>query len=194
MNMIGLWNTLIQQLNGSVIILAILLIAVLIITFKSGSWISSLQEWKKNVDKHDKKIDDLQKMSAKIDVIYQRVIPNFPIKSQSPISLTESGREIMKEIHAEKIFERILPTIQDEFKKEFSEKNAYDIQTRAMAYAEENIESKLTSEEIIKVKNAAFTRGLMKDDILAIFGLLLRDKTLKDFNIPVSDIDKHAPE
>ncbi len=194
MNMMGLWNTLIQQLNGSVIILAILLIAVLIITFKSGSWISSLQEWKKNVDKHDKKIDDLQKMSAKIDIIYQRVIPNFPIKSQSPISLTESGREIMKEIHAEKIFERILPTIQDEFKKEFSEKNAYDIQTRAMAYAEENIESKLTSEEIIKVKNAAFTRGLMKDDILAIFGLLLRDKTLEDFNIPVSDVDKHAPE
>jgi hypothetical protein len=35
-----------------------------------------------------------------------------------------------------------------------------------------------------------FSRGLLAEDIMAIFGVLLRDDILKKKNSPVADVDK----
>ena len=42
------------------------------------------------------------------------------------------------------------------------------------------------------IKNEAFTKGLLAEDILGIFGVLLRDHILQQRGIPVADVDKHA--
>jgi hypothetical protein len=36
----------------------------------------------------------------------------------------------------------------------------------------------LSDEELLKVKNEAFDRGLLIDDIISVFGVLLRNKLL----------------
>lgn len=48
----------------------------------------------------------------------------------------------------------------------------------------------LTDEEMEMIKDEAFKQGVSLDDILFIFGIILRDQILEKRSLSIEDIDK----
>jgi hypothetical protein len=63
----------------------------------------------------------------------------------------------------------------------------------AMKLAKEKLLTFLDSQELATVKQEAYNRGLTVEDIMSVFGVLLRDHILKEKGYAVADVDKHAP-
>jgi hypothetical protein len=59
-----------------------------------------------------------------------------------------------------------------------------------MKVARESMENLLNEEELTAVKDEAFARGLLVEDIMSIFGILLRNKVLEEKKIPIAEVDK----
>jgi hypothetical protein len=151
------------------------------------------------VDSSEKHIDKLQ---GRVDLIYQYINTKSPIKAQSPTSLTEVGNEIVKNISANEILEKYKEKLCKEVEKnnpqnaydiQKQSQNAYDIQKQSFYIVRNKMKELLSEEELLKVKNEAYNRGLLIDDIISVFGILLRDLILKEKQIPISDVDKHTP-
>ena len=51
----------------------------------------------------------------------------------------------------------------------------------------------LNDEELSLVKQEAYDRGLIVEDIMSVLGVLLRDHVLSKKGYPISDVDKHEP-
>ncbi|MDR0942071.1 MAG: hypothetical protein LBM19_00415 [Holosporales bacterium] len=187
---------LIEQLNSSVFVLLVILVATFFLAWKISSFITA---WRMKRDIHNERIGKVEKMTetvielkTKVDLIYQNTNPNGFARSRSPMSLTEKGQEIKELINAESIFNRIYSKLKDYIKDE-NLKNAYDIQTISLETAKEHFLNLLTKEELIKIKDVAFKQGLILEDFYIIFGILLRNKILKEKNIAISEIDMRAP-
>lgn len=183
-------RALISQLNSSVFVLLALLVIVGYGLFKIG-------EWKKTFSVHEKSIDGLHSMSStvvelktKVDLIYQIVNPNSPVRTRSPISLTEVGEEIAGKINAAAIIDKCATKLKKEVDST-NPKNAYDIQIQSMRVAKEKLLPCLDEKELNIVKQEAFNRGLLVEDILSVFGVLLRNRILTERNIPISEVDQH---
>src|SRR5688500_12621816 len=95
---------LLDKLNSSVFVLIAILILTFVMLFKIGKWFG---QWSEKFSQQDQKLTNLSNMSekvivmqTKIDLIYQLVNPNAPIKAASPISLTKVGEEIAARINA----------------------------------------------------------------------------------------------
>jgi hypothetical protein len=67
--------------------------------------------------------------------------------------------------------------------------NAYDIQKSSMAVARERMMRLLNANEINAIKDEAFQRGMLVEDIMNIFGVYLRDAVLAKKGIAVADAD-----
>jgi hypothetical protein len=52
----------------------------------------------------------------------------------------------------------------------------------------------LNADEINTIKQEAYSRGILVDDIMSIFGVLLRDRILNKKGLPVSDVDVYAKQ
>ena len=74
--------------------------------------------------------------------------------------------------------------------EETGPKNAYDVQTASMSVAKTKMMALLNADEINAIKAAAYSKGLLVEDIMSIFGVLLRDVVLRKKNFPVADVDK----
>ena len=185
-------NHLIAQLNSSVFTL----LGILLVAFWGVGAINRLIErfchHEKQLGKFDSLHDRTIKMEGKLDLIYlntQRV----PVAlSHSPISLTPVGVEIAETIHANAIFERykerLIASVQAK-----SPKNAYDIQVEAMKLTRESMLGMLDSGELNTVKEVAFQKGILAEDVMMVFGVMLRDSILASRGIAVADVDQHAP-
>ena len=127
-------DTLSSYLNSSIFVLLFTLAMCFLLFYKLGMFKKIFL----NQDKRIEAIEGIKKAviesATKLDLIYQNTNPNALIKSHSPISLTESGREIVQEIDAEKIFEshqvQLIGMIEDQ-----GQKNAYDIQEHSFSVA-----------------------------------------------------------
>lgn len=86
-------------------------------------------------------------------MIYQNTNPNKTIQVHSPISLTSLGKDIKNKINGAGIFAKYKRKLCD-FVEKTNIKNAYDIQTESF-------------------KDEAFYRGMIVEDVIAIFGVLL---------------------
>jgi 16S rRNA C967 or C1407 C5-methylase (RsmB/RsmF family) len=73
-------------------------------------------------------------------------------------------------------------------------KNAYDIQVESFKIIKENLLNMLDEKELIAIKDEAYDRGIIIDDVIAIFGVLLRNCILQKKGIPIADVDKHEPQ
>lgn len=71
-------------------------------------------------------------------------------------------------------------------------KNAYDVQTATMETVKEKMMGLLDADEINVLKAEAYARGLLVEDIISIFGVLLRDDILRTKGFSVSEVDKHT--
>lgn len=102
--------------------------------------------------------------------------------------ITPKGKEISEKLNAEKIFSKYSSKLIAQM-EENKPDNAYDIQQIAMSIAKKQMETYFNSEELLAVKDQAFKNGLLTEDVMAIFGILLRDKYLQLKGISLSDID-----
>ncbi|MFA7344468.1 MAG: hypothetical protein WC003_09200 [Terrimicrobiaceae bacterium] len=182
---------LIGQLNSSVFVLVAILAVVLILAYKSGAMMTVFSHHQKKLEKFDGLSDRLIEVKTKVDLIYQNTIPNKVVAASSPIAITPTGLQIAETIKAEDVFEKYVGQLYGIVEKA-SPQNAYDIQVASMAAAKEKMMSLLDANEINTIKAEAFAKGLLAEDIMAIFGVLLRDHILKAKRIPVTEVDKHA--
>lgn len=136
--------------------------------------------------------DRIVRIETKLDLIYNVVNPNAMTRSQSPIALTDKGRETAQGLNAAELLAAHYPRLQQTV-TEAAPQNAYDIQQAAFKAAREQLPGLLSSADINKLKDTAFANGVLFEDILSIFGVLLRDRLLDERNIPTTDIDLHAP-
>jgi hypothetical protein len=133
--------------------------------------------------------DRVIKIETKVDLIYLQMNPGKTFAPGSPLTLTPKGREIARDIQAESLFakyrERLIALIDRE-----SLGNAYDIQSAAMNCSRDDLPKMMDAGDLNTIKNAAFTHGLLLDDITGILGICLRDEILIRRGISVSEVDK----
>lgn len=112
--------------------------------------------------------------------------------ANSPISLTDLGKEIAIEINADEIFKKHRSALEVLVEKK-ELKSAYDIQEVSMKVVEENLIEVLTPEESVALKEVAFSRGKELGDFMIIFGVKLRDYILDKHDIQISEVDTDNP-
>jgi hypothetical protein len=189
----AIFSKLIEQLNSSVFVLLGILAVSFWVIFKIGKWTEKFQT-------HEDKISNVQNLGnqvieirTKVDLIYNLVNPNRLVAAHSPISLTPTGIEISNKIGANMILQAHIDPLTSAVESE-NPKNAYDIQLASMKVAKEKMLSLLSESELVTIKDEAYTRGMLVEDILSIFGVLLRNHVLNKRGVPIADVDKHAAQ
>ncbi len=168
-------------------ILLLILVAIGIIVYKVGKWSVQFGQFDEKVKEVGNNKDRLIRLETKVDLIYQNTLRDPLVMAHSPISLTKTGKDVASKIEAQKIFDKYYSDLKNKIEEE-KPKNAYDIQEASMKVARESMENLLNEEELTAVK--AFARGLLVEDIMSIFGILLRDKVLEEKKIPIAEVDK----
>lgn len=135
--------------------------------------------------------DDLSVIKAFIELQKDKVNPMA--QRQSPIRLTEIGNNIDKEIDASGLVDKYWGIISDEVNKKLQDNcNPYDIQVASFEVGD-TYQKIISSEELDRIKINAYNHGydLMMYELL--FGIIIRDKVLKERGISTDDVDKYDP-
>ena len=184
---------LIDQLNSSVVVLLLILVLAFALTYKMGAWIGI---WTQRSKHHESRIEKMEHMThllistqTKVDLIYQFVNPNATTRAASPISLTPVGERVVSDIGALEIFKNHALNLTSMVEAK-NPKNAYDIQQISFDVAKRQLIELLKESELKTIKEAAYKRGLLVEDIVSVFGVLLRNKILEDMKIPIAEVDK----
>lgn len=187
-----IFAALLSQLNGAVFVVFFILGVCFWATAKITLILERFSHSSNRLEKVEAMSDRLITIETKINLIYQNTNPTGIAKRRSPIALTEIGEEAMKNIGAQDIFRdyavRLIAIVEGK-----NAKNPYDIEKIAFEVAKKDLLEMMTEQEIDKIKTEAYKRGALVEDITEIFGILLRDKILKDKGFFLSDVDRHAP-
>lgn len=183
---------LIEQLNSSVFVLLVMLGAAFWGIYRLGLLVAKFTMQDGKIDKLEDLAKEVTVLTTKVDLIYQHTLPATmrPTAAHSPISLTDVGRAIATSIKAAELLTKYRSDLCAAVDAS-SPKNAYDIQMAAMKVSREKLITFLNDVEVAQVKQEAFSRGLLAEDVLSVVGVLLRDDILKEKKLPVSDVDKH---
>lgn len=186
---------LIQQLNSAVFVLIAILILAFWIMFKSGGWVKSYKDFESKNIKLDDKIDNIKDNIAKIqataELLYQAHLST--IKSHSPISLTEKGKEVFDGVSAEMKVNSHWGKIKEKIEKS-NPKNPYDVQVVSLNLARDCFDSIFTEKERDEIKTYAFNTGLNLLEIYPVIGVTIRDRYFKEKAIELTEVDKHDPK
>lgn len=190
--MAAVLSKLIDQLNSSVFVLLGILACTGWALYKIGKWTAIFKHHDEKILKIEGLAEKVVVMGTKVDLIYQIVNPNRPVAAMSPISLTDKGKQIAENIKANTVLQKYVAKLSPEIDAE-NPKNAYDIQIAAMKIAKEKMLTLLNEEELTMIKQEAYNRGLLVEDVMSVFGVLLRNHVLNQKGMPISDVDKHSP-
>lgn len=155
---------------------------------------------KDHVDRNNKIIDDIRKdlsmIKGSLEIIKSSSDPLM--QSHSPISLTEKGVKVMKELDAEGIINRnwdslIKPAIHQESEKEGG-LNAYQLQTFAIETSAVEPERFYTKQDISTIQNFAYEKGMPDQLYLRAMGIIIRDKYFQEHKIELDEVDRTDPE
>ncbi len=110
-------------------------------------------------------------------------------ESQSPQALNKKGRDVADIINAQAIAEKYANKVQVD-----PAANAYDIQESCFSFALQELKDYLSDEERESIKGVAYNNGVDEKTIFHIvIGIVLRDEILKNRDIDLAQVDKHAP-
>ncbi|MDR1361202.1 MAG: hypothetical protein LBJ18_02735 [Rickettsiales bacterium] len=177
--------------------------AVVAFIIVGGIWaVIKLRDLSKAYKAHDSKIceiePEIKNINSKLSEIDGSVKTILAIgitggsqlaQAHSPVRLNDKGIEISKELEAEKIFNKYKNTLINEVENK-KPLTAYDIQITSFAIAATILPKLLEQVELEKMKNVAFQKGQILEQMWVIFGIYLRDSVLELRNIPLSDCDK----
>ena len=188
----ALIERIVNELNSSVFVLLVILAAVVWMTYRAGALIEKFKA-------HEKKLDDVRSIEnemisirTKVDLIYQNTNPNPLFRTQSPLALTPKGHAVSADLKAEEIINRVYDKLHKAIDEE-SPDTAYDIQVAALKVAKEGLPKLITGKELISIKEHAFQNGALLEDMLTIFGIMLRDRVLQERGIPLTEVDLSEP-
>lgn len=134
---------------------------------------------------------DLSFLKGMIDIFKSGTSPLA--QSHSPISLTELGNQVAKELDAEGMVQRNWDAIMKDVEEHAEGKTAYDIQEYCMETAVVEPERFLIPDDMAKLKDYAFKQGKPIAVYSQIFAILIRDKYLQIKDIPVEEVDRTKP-
>jgi hypothetical protein len=147
-------------------------------------------------EKMEKNIDDIRRdlsyLKGNVDCINSG--KTALAQSHSPITLSEKGQEVSKELDAVSLVANNWEAIFNNLEQNVANKNAYDIQQYCIETASVELDKFLNEQDLLKVKNFAFNQGANVQYFSIVFALIIRDKYFKDKKIKISDIDVHAPQ
>lgn len=136
--------------------------------------------------------DDLAFLKGSIEIIKSVDLKEL-FQRKSPVTLTEAGQQVAKELGAEEIISRTWDKIYSILENEISDKNAYDIQQYCMEKVSVDPQRFLDKQGIDRVKKHAFDNGVPLQLYLRVIGLLIRDKYFKKKDIDPKEVDDHDP-
>lgn len=183
---------LIGQLNSSVFVLLLILLLAGVLLYKMGTWTQKFKTHDGKVEKLENLAEKVVSLTTKIDLIYQYTNPNAPLRAQSPVALTPVGHEISTNLRAGDLFNKYSARLISEVEKT-APNNAYDIQQASLQIAKSKMINMLDESELVKVKQEAFNRGILTEDVMGIFGIFLRNEILRQKGISLAEVDAHTP-
>lgn len=135
--------------------------------------------------------EDMHYVKASIKIITDSTNPLA--QRHSPVSLTEKGKQVSKEIkiddlitnHWEDIFSKLNKTLTKEC-------NPYDIQVESFKIGE-TYQELLNNEELKTVKNHAYKAGFNLEVYNLLFGIIIRNKYLSTKGFKSEDVDLFDP-
>jgi Na+-transporting methylmalonyl-CoA/oxaloacetate decarboxylase gamma subunit len=159
--------------------------------------------WK--VSHFSTKFESVQKLKSNIDIIKEDIHgirafmqvyreTNNPLaQRQSPVSMTEDGKNISKELG----IEAMVANHWNEFKSSVLTNlkldcNPYDIQVESFKVGDK-YQQFITKEELDKIKLHAFNTGYNIATYNLLFGIIIRDKILTDKGHDTADVDLYDP-
>lgn len=174
----AVFTKLIEQLNSSVFVLMVVLAACFYSIYKIGKWTQKFAHQDEKINEVKGLSEKVIELRTKVDLIYQNTLKNPLVASHSPISLTPAGTEISNKIGANQILEKYISRLVAEVEST-NPKNAYDIQMVSLIVAKEKILAMLNEVELNAIKDEAFARGILIEDVMSVFGVLLRNQILR---------------
>lgn len=142
-----------------------------------------------NIDKIRR---DLAYIKGSIDIMQRQTSDGYTQRN-SPISLTEKGKEEVSRNNLDILVERNWDAIYRLMDKEVESKNPYDIQRYCLETAATEPEKLFADSDVALIKELAFKNGLALMTYTNILGVLIRDKYFKQKGINIEDVDKHDP-
>jgi hypothetical protein len=162
-----------------------------------------VQEVYNKIDKlpcvsHGEKINSIGMMNAKLDGIVQMLQLSAPqnksvIMSQSPIKLTDFGKQLVKDIGISSYVDINWGLISDHITKNSTSMNLYDIQQYCFNYVLTEPEYTLTKDGYDKLKSKAFSTGLSVFSLLQAVSLVIRDRYFEEHGLNVEELDGFTP-
>ena len=150
-----------------------------------------------NVTKIEGHIDEIRRdisyLKGHTDRLQKTVNDGYTQKN-SPISLTEKGKEEVAESRLDEIVDRNWLRINDTLQKEVLSKNPYDIQSYCMEEVFVSPEKFFEDEDFSYIKKLAFNKGLALMTYTNMLAVLIRDRYFQENGIDISEVDKFAPK
>lgn len=175
-----------------------IVIALLLLAFWATKKVTTInvqhEDRIKNFDKIDNAIDEIRR-----DIVYIKgTIDLFNSKSDlaqshSPLSLTEKGKNLAKDLNAELLVNENWKRIYDDLEKNISNKNAYDIQQYCIEIAAVEPSRFFCENDLTKIKQFAFQNGKTLQYYSIIFALIIRDRYFSEKAINIEEVDKCDP-
>lgn len=104
-------------------------------------------------------------------------------QTSSPLSITERGREMVKRLRMDLMFENNWERIKSLISENVDSRNAYDIDRFCLEQAVVFPEKFLSDDEISCLKEDAYKNGLLLTSYMKVMAVLSRDRYLKEAGI-----------
>ena len=122
--------------------------------------------------------EDVGTIRARLDFLFQKQSRSSAVVSSSPIQMTAVGKKISACIDAPGIIDAHWDSL-CKWALADNPKHPYDIQLAAFTAVEKHLIELLSEDQLDQAKAQALEYGIPLDNALAVVGVLLRDKLLK---------------
>lgn len=156
---------------------------------------NSLSEATQKVDKYiDTLREDISFIKGSIASMRNSINTDQSLaQAHSPISLTPKGIAMAEEINIDEMVNQNWDKIQKQINADVADKNAYDIQQYCIETAAVAPERFFSTSDILLLKQFAYRKGRLLQDISIIPAIKIRDRYMQEKGIAVDEIDKHDP-
>ena len=186
-----------SALRGSIIAIVVLIFLIMlvaiIITWRISGWKTIVDSNQTSLSNSLKALEEnltkfMEEMRDDVKKIFH-ALPQDTTKTSSPITLTDLGIEIAKEIKANEVVEKRAKL----FISRATDMPPYEIQEMCFNYVEDELINDSDIQEDYRnlldtrVKTSAFQHGLEVNQVLRVIGVLLRDKVLEAKGLALPD-------
>lgn len=189
--MLDLFQSLLHSPGGSFAFIASLMAIAFLAVWKVSHFSTKFSSVTKLEEAIDSIKTDMNYVKAFIQLYKE---PNNPLaQRQSPGSLTQIGKDVSSELKLEKMvmnhWDAFCSAVTSCLKKNC---NPYDVQVESFKVGD-SYQKFISQEELSTIKTHAFSAGYNLDIYNLLFGIIIRDKILKNKGFRESDIDLHDP-